>query len=130
MTTAIEKTLKPHATAAQLAVRFNVAREKLADQTAYSVLRIVCELVINAIRHGKASKVRIAASLDGGTLLFSVTDDGCGFDPDNCPGVLQGHFGIEGIRERVDQLDGTFELTSSPGLGTKATVTLASFEEP
>ena len=130
MTTAIEKTLKPHATAAQLAVRFNVAREKLADQTAYSVLRIVRELVINAIRHGRASRVRIAGSLDNGTLRFSVTDDGCGFDPDNCPGVMQGHFGIEGIRERVDQLDGTFELTSSPGLGTKATVTLASFEEP
>ena len=129
MTTAIEKTLKPHATAAQLAVRFNVAREKLADQTVYSVLRIVRELVINAIRHGKASRVRIAGSLDDGTLRFSVTDDGCGFDPDACPGVAQGHFGIEGIRERVDQLGGTFDLTSAPGRGTKAVITLASFEE-
>ena len=129
MTTAIEKTLKPHATAAQLAVRFNVAREKLADQTAYSVLRIVRELVINAIRHGKASRVRIAGSLDYGTLRFSVTDDGRGFDPDACPGVAQGHFGIEGIRERVDQLGGTFDLVSSPGRGTKAVITLASFEE-
>ena len=112
------------------AVRFNVAREKLADQTAYSVLRIVRELVINAIRHGKASKVRIAGSLDDGTLRFSVTDDGCGFNPDACPGVAQGHFGIEGIRERVDQLGGTFDLTSAPGRGTKAVITLASFEEP
>ena len=129
MTTAIEKTLKPHAAAAQLTVRFNVAREKLADQTAYSVLRIVRELVINAIRHGKASKVRIAGSLDGGTLLFSVTDDGCGFDPDSRPGVAGGHFGLEGIRERVDQLGGTFDLSSAPGRGTKAVVTLASFEE-
>ena len=129
MTTAIEKTLKPHATAAQLTVRFNVAREKLADQTAYSVLRIVRELVINAIRHGKASKVRIAGSLDEGTLRFSVTDDGRGFDPDACPGVAQGHFGIEGIRERVDLLGGTFDLTSSPGHGTKAVITLVSFEE-
>ena len=38
--------------------------------------------------------------------------------------MLQGHFGLEGIRERIDSLGGTVSIISSPGHGTKARVTL------
>ena len=109
---------------AQLAVRFNVPRTRLSDNTVHALLRIIRELSINAVRHGRASTIRIAGSLDGDTLAFSVRDDGCGFDPTSAPGVLQGHFGLEGIRERVRALGGTLTIESAPGCGAKAIVRL------
>jgi len=122
MTTAILRTLRPHVSDSQLSVRFNVPRSRLSDNTAHALLRIIRELVVNAIRHGNASAVKVAGTLDGDKLLCSVTDNGQGFDPDAAPGVLQGHFGLQGIRERIDELGGHFTLVSTLGKGTKATI--------
>ena len=122
--TAIRKTLAPHVRSVDVAVRFNVPRTRLSDNTAHAILRIIRELILNAIRHGKATRIQIAGCIDGGKLLFSVRDNGCGFDPDDCPGILQGHFGLEGIRERAGFLAGNLELESAPGAGTKATVSI------
>ena len=118
MTRAILRMLTPHVNKARLAVRFNVARTHLSENTAHIILRIVRELTLNAIHHGKASSVHIAGCIDDGRILFSVADDGCGFDPDDCPGVREGHFGLEGVRERINQLSGTVNITSAPGNGT------------
>ena len=76
------------------------------------------------MRHGHAKAVKIAGSLDAERLLFSIQDDGCGFDPENHPGVLQGHFGLQGIRERVKRFGGTMEIKSEAGKGTKVTIAL------
>ena len=82
------------------------------------------ELVVNAIRHGKADRIRIAGSIEGRKLLLSVHDNGCGFKPDSAPGIAEGHFGLQGIRERIDELGGTFEIASAPGKGAKAKVVM------
>ena len=124
MCEAIRRTLKPHVGDAELLIRFNVPRDKLSDLTAHSVLMIVRELVTNAVRHGRAKTVRIAGGLDGDTLMLSVRDDGSGFDPDNHPGMAEGHFGLQGIRERVKRCDGTVAIESVPGKGTRVTVSL------
>ena len=124
MTRAVRRTLQPLVTTAHLGIRFNVPRAALSDNTAHALLRIIRELVTNAIHHGKASQVRVAGTVDEGILACSVADNGCGFDPDAAPGVLQGHFGLQGIRERIQQLGGTFRLESAAGHGTKATITI------
>ena len=122
MNDAIRRTLEPYVEEAALTVRFNVPRTLFTDNTAHALMRIIRELVLNAIRHGQAKSVRIAGSREGGRLLFSVRDDGCGFDPDRAPGVAHGHFGLQGIRERVKKFRGTVEIRSAPGAGTKVTV--------
>ena len=126
MTKAVLKTLQPVVNDSRLAVRFNVSRARLSDNTAHTLLRIIRELVINAIRHGNASSVKVAGTIDNGQLLCSVSDDGCGFDPDTAPGVLQGHFGLQGIQERVNEIGGTFEIKSTLAKGTKAVITLTA----
>lgn len=129
MTKAVLRTLLPHINDSRLAVRFNVPRSRLSDNTAHALLRVIRELVINAIRHGNASAIKVAGTLDQGKLLCSVTDNGCGFDAETVSGVLQGHFGLQGIRERIDEIGGTFEITSAPGKGTKAVITLTARTE-
>ncbi len=124
MNAAIQKTLEPYLDDADIAIRFFIPREIFSDNTAHTVLRIVRELVVNAIRHGMADKIRIAGSIEGRTLMFSVRDNGCGFEPDNAPGIADGHFGLQGIRERIDELGGTLEIASTFGKGCKAIVTI------
>lgn len=125
MTKAVLKTLQPVVNDSRLAVRFNMPRARLSDNTAHALLRVIRELVVNAIRHGNASAIKVAGTIDNGKLLCSVTDNGCGFDPDAAPGVLQGHFGLQGIQERIDEIGGTFKISSAPGKGTKATISVA-----
>ena len=124
MDEAIRQTLAPHVAGVAIAVRFNVPRERISDNTAHAILRIIRELTLNAIRHGGATKVWIAGSIEGGRMHFSVRDNGCGFDPDSAPGFNEGHYGLLGIRERVDEFEGEFALKSSLGTGTKATISL------
>ena len=124
MTEAILKTLEPHINDSRLTVRFNVPRRDLTDSAAHAILCVVRELVLNALRHGQAKAIRVAGCLDGRTVSFSVTDDGSGFQEKTAQGVCQGHFGLQGIRERLRRFDGQLDLVSEPGQGTKATATL------
>lgn len=121
---AIETTLKPLCDSVGLSVRFDIRRSQLDDSTAHATLCIIRELVSNAIRHGQAKHIRVAGEYHAGTLNFSVTDDGSGFDPAAAPGPTQGHFGLEGIRERVDRFDGSVDIESAPGKGTRVIVSI------
>ena len=123
---AIRKTLAPHVGKARVAVRFNLARRQLTDKTTHAILRMLRELAVNAVRHGNATEIRIAGSIKENRVLFSLRDNGCGFDPLHVPGIEDGHFGLQGIRERVENMDGELNIESSPGNGTKVTIWLKS----
>ena len=121
---AIRMTVTPHIGEARLLVRFPVPRNRFTDNTAHAVLQIVRELATNAVRHGEADEIRIAGALDGRTLRFSVRDNGLGFNPESIPGMEQGHFGLLGVQERIDRLDGTLEIDSAPGRGTRISISI------
>ena len=110
----------------ELQIRFNIRREALSDNTVHALMRIVRELATNAVRHGAAKTVRVAGALEDGILRFSVTDDGRGFDPDRRPGLNEGHFGLQGVEERVSELGGEMKITSSPGKGTRVAIWIRS----
>ena len=119
---AVEKTVRQGTGDAKLSVRFAVRRDQLSDSTAHAILCIVRELAVNAARHGKARNIKIAGSQGDDGIRFSVADDGCGFDPAARPGPAEGHFGLQGAKERLAAIGGTMHIESSPGNGTKVTV--------
>ena len=122
MNEAVNRTITPHTGDAKAVVRFNVQRSRLSESTTHTVLSVVRELVVNAVRHGGATRIWIAGECSDGRISFSVRDDGCGFDPASAPGPRDGHFGLQGIRERVRAAKGTIDISSAPGGGTKATI--------
>ena len=52
-----------------------------------------------------------------GTLVLTVTDDGCGFDPDG-PEVRGQRLGLTSMEERATELGGTLSVNSTLGEGT------------
>jgi len=124
MNDAIRQTLLPHLRGVELSLRVNVPRSRLTDNTAHAVLRVVRELVLNGVHHGGATKVWIAGAIDDGRAKFSVRDNGSGFDPATAPSFAEGHYGLLGIRERIESLEGEFTIESAPGKGAKATFSI------
>jgi signal transduction histidine kinase len=122
-------TLQPHLLESQLQIRFNVARRKIPDNAFHNILCIIRELVVNAVRHGQAKKIKVVGVLDKDHLIFSVSDNGVGFDPNNRPGMEQGHFGLEGVMERVKGLDGSIDIISAPNNGTSITMQIPIHQE-
>lgn len=124
MNEAIRQTLAPHTGGTKLSIRFNVSRERLSDNTTHGILRIIRELASNAVRHGGATEIRVAGSIEDDRLLFSVSDNGCGFDPEKHPGVADGHYGLQGIQDRIDGFEGEMSIRSSVREGTKITISI------
>lgn len=119
---AIRKTIQPHVEGVKATIRFNVSRSHLSDTTAHNILNIIRELCANAVRHGKARHIRIDGENKDGILRFSVKDDGSGFDISNHPDASQGHFGLQGIKERLRRMHGTLDIASAAEKGTQVTV--------
>ena len=123
---AIRRTVEPVARDAELHIRFDGRRALLSDATAHALLNVVRELVANAVAHGGAKNVHIEGEAHANGVGLSVRDDGCGFDPDKRPGTGEGHFGIDGIKARIERIGGTLAIESSPGKGTKVAVNIKS----
>lgn len=126
MTEAVNRSLEPLLNGVGTVVRFNVPRERLSESTVHAILKIVRELVMNAIRHGRADEIQIAGTVEprdrGSRIVFSVRDNGGGFDPASAPGAEDGHFGLVGIRERLRDFGGEMRVESAPGSGTRVSV--------
>ena len=135
MEKALVRILEPQMDDAELHVRFTVPRARLTDMTARSLYSMIRELAVNAIRHGHATSIHVAGCIEDGRLLCSVRDNGVGFDPTSAPGPEEGHFGLQGIRERMDAANGSVEIESSPGKGTRVVISMPApadelMEEP
>lgn len=119
---AILRTVEPFEDSATILVRFNVNRSLFEDSTVHDILAVIRELVSNAVRHGNAWTIKVAGVRDGNSLLFSVTDDGTGFDAEHRKSSDDGHFGLDGVRERLARLEGSISFETPRSGGTRAVI--------
>jgi signal transduction histidine kinase len=97
----------------------DLGRDRLEAEAETAVYRIVQESLTNARKHGGATRAVVEVRDEGATVSVVVRDDGAGFDTT----APTGGFGLIGIRERAELLDGTVQVSSS-GRGTTVTVVL------
>ena len=85
------------------------------------LLSVARELLINAARHARASRVTVAVRRDGGDTVLEVADDGAGMAPERPVAALaEGRIGLATCRERMEAVGGTLIIDSAPGAGTRA----------
>jgi PAS domain S-box-containing protein len=104
----------------------------LSPETQITVYRLFQECLTNAIRHGHATHVKVQAYKLGGKVCFVCEDNGIGFDPEELKGQEkrdQG-LGLVAMAERIRLLQGTFEISSIEGTGTRIHVTLPPDKKP
>lgn len=100
------------------------AMPELPGNLSHQVLHLVQEGVTNALKHADASSIRIELKRDAAGIRLEVADDGNGFDQASHPGPAEGHFGMQGMKERAARLGGTLEVDSVAGTGTRIKVVL------
>ncbi|HEX7148320.1 MAG TPA: sensor histidine kinase [Actinomycetota bacterium] len=98
--------------------------ERLPEDTEIVLYRVAQEALTNVARHAGASRARVELTETAEAVVLEVHDDGIGFDP---AAEQQGgldHFGLAGMRERVELAGGTWTVWSRPGSGTVLTASL------
>ncbi|WP_373496861.1 ATP-binding protein [Aquiflexum sp.] len=94
---------------------------RLEAKVENNIYRIVQEAVNNAIKYSEATEIKISLSHNSKYLYLQVSDNGKGFDYNKLK--EDGHFsasghGIFNIKERVNFINGQFQMETSPGMGT------------
>ncbi len=90
------------------------AKARHTSELETAIYRIIQEALTNAAKHGNAKRAIVEVTDDDRHVSITVRDDGGGFDPAaNTDG-----FGLLGMRERAELLDGSIDIDSNPGEGT------------
>ncbi len=85
------------------------------------ILRIAGEALTNVLKHAEANTVSVDLQYSPNSLLLRVEDDGCGFDTGKATSI-DGHFGLQGMRERAATIGGQLKIDSLTGGGTSVTM--------
>ncbi len=96
----------------------------VTEPVAHDLLMVAREAVHNAMLHGHPAHVNVALTYKSGELLLNLDDDGCGFSAQPNGKGNEHHFGLKGMKERVERSGGKFHLTSVPGKGVRIEVRL------
>ncbi len=116
---AVTVTVSPELLAAD-----DLAGPKVPEKVRLALYRLVEEATTNALKHGDATEISVRAEVVGAQeVCVTVTDNGCGFDPDD----VEMGLGILGAEGRLAPHGGRLEIRSAPGAGTtvRGVVTVA-----
>lgn len=102
----------------------DVASMTVGASAAHEILMTVREAVYNSVQHSRSARVEMQLTTQADDMVICVTDNGCGFAMDGAEVEAEGHYGIVGMRERIQRLGGKMELTSARGGGTSVRLQL------
>jgi two-component system NarL family sensor kinase len=113
-------------------VTIDCAVEEVGKPPSQALLyRAARELLANAHKHSRATRLRVELDPAPGSLVLRVVDNGVGFDPavlDNK--VAEGHIGLSSLLVGVEAMGGSVQLVDTAGGGTTAIVTVPDGELP
>jgi signal transduction histidine kinase len=120
---AVEAELRALENATGIAADLQAAGDltSLSDSQKIVLFRVVQEALSNVRKHSGARRVSVVLRSRRTFVDVTVTDDGCGFDPQQ---LDTNRLGLAGISERVRLLGGAVEIETRPGVGTTVRATL------
>lgn len=90
--------------------------ERIKDKYEIAFFRLLQESIQNVIKHANASLIQVTLEITDKNVAMSVKDNGDGFDPNE---KKKSSFGIIGMKERVEMIDGEIEIQSNENKGTR-----------
>ena len=121
-------------TSAQYKLHIDARVVHQEDDRGETVYRIVEEVLRNIEKHAQASNVEVSLNqldLSNGKndtmpeFKLTIADDGIGFDTER---VDSGHYGLIGIREQAELIDGKLIIDSSHGSGSKISLIYSAYQ--
>lgn len=95
-------------------------KKKLNNNLKINIYRIVQELLCNIVKHTQASLVTLSLQNNLSKVKLIITDNGTGFNSTTKANGI----GLKNIKNRISMLNGTFNLKTEPGTGSKTEVIL------
>jgi len=92
----------------------------IPGEVATCLYRIAQESLQNVAKHSGANSVSVRLGFDKGAVVFTIQDDGAGFDPKAVKG--NGAIGLISMRERAHFVKGKLTITAQPGHGTQVSM--------
>jgi PAS domain S-box-containing protein len=89
------------------------------NNTRFFLFQAIRELLVNVVKHAQATKANIIMTQEANNLRIVLEDDGIGFFK---PSLNYDGYGLFNIRERMNHINGQFEIKSIPGRGTRVTL--------
>jgi signal transduction histidine kinase len=102
--------------------------EDLDPTLEQGLYRIAEQAIANVAQHAHATHMKVRLTREDGRLELHISDDGCGFDPQNVE--QEGRYGLQGMRERAIMIGGDLEIKSQPGEGTSIRLTVEEVDDP
>ncbi len=108
-------------TAVEIQPHIDPRLDYLPDAHRTCLYRVVQEGLTNAVKHAGAHRVTVSLQVDGEWVVGQIEDDGRGFPADMAKGT---GLGLVGMEERIRELGGSLEISSSPGRGARIDIRL------
>jgi two-component system sensor histidine kinase DegS len=96
-------------------------RRRLPSKVEVTLYRVTQEAITNTAKHAQASHITIQLHFDRQEVTLSVSDDGTGMNVETArqAALNRKGWGLAGIRERIESVNGHLDIHSTPGAGTQ-----------
>lgn len=107
----IDKLIEEFSNSTRVKIHSNIdcSKVSLSPQIEETLYKLVKESLTNSVRHGLATEIKIDIEGIGNKIIFNIEDNGIGADE-----IKEG-YGIKGMKERIDKLDGEISFASTDG---------------
>jgi len=124
----IEWFLKDFSIKSELDIKIDIEGQdiKLDQKTENHLFRIIQQIMINIKTHSEATYVKFKSRQENSNIVFEISENGKGFDPENIfdPSVRRRGMGMINIMERANIVNGKLDIDSAPGKGARYTVSI------
>ncbi|WP_353779343.1 tetratricopeptide repeat protein [Winogradskyella sp. 3972H.M.0a.05] len=105
----------------QFALGENLSEDiKFSSVKGMNIYRIIQEAVNNSLKYAEAKSIKVNFETNDEDISFSIADDGKGFEPND----VEGGNGLNNMKKRAQELEGTIRIESEENKGTTIAVTI------